>query len=507
MTENQLYWIGMGCGGSQFMLFGLTSSVKGQELSNSATDNISFILRPLGDGSLNVTFFDAPGEGQQVANIPGFSLASLHKFSFEKAEDGHWYLVIDGNICNQNYYERFDNYMNTYASSTYVSIGGRNGFSANNILIADKNAEQFTGDWEFSLPFGCSYTGDKTDTTLVVKSGAQAVYKPVFESLDNWTFQINTGLQYVEGSDTMIGFLTDPAADGNQSCDPANGVVVRLINRPAAGDNRTHILLLLNGQWITMTAKEPAIMDADYYTVSVEKNTDNHYYIRIRWSGGTVLVKFDRESEYYRLVQLDDIVENGGYFTFISNNHDVGVRLSMTYSEVTEDDAAEEDNKAIVSFILDFEKNFEALNDRKVEAFEYMYSEWQKLNFLTRNSVIADLMDDEAAYGLLLEVMEYKEGNLDEYYTVTEEKLVTKSELDSLIAEYEQDSSADYVISFSADGTVIASIKNLSSKGGIPLLPAQDGTQKDGVALYIITAAVLCSGFAVCAVKRRRGSF
>ena len=216
-------------------------------------------------------------------------------------------------------------------------------------------------------------------------------------------------------------------------------------------------------------------------------------------------MKFDRESEYYRLVQLDDIVENGGYFTFISNNHDVGVRLSMTYSEVTEDDAAEEDNKAIVSFILDFEKNFEALNDRKVEAFEYMYSEWQKLNFLTRNSVIADLMDDEAAYGLLLEVMEYKEGNLDEYYTVTEEKLVTKSELDSLISEYEQDSSADYVISFAADGTVIASIKNLSSKGGIPLLPAQDGTQKGGVALYIIIAAVLCSGFAVCAVKRRRG--
>lgn len=506
MSANQIYWVGMGCGSSQFMLLGLSSSVKGQKLSPSTTDSISFILRPGAGNSISITFFDAKGESENVGVISGFNLAGLHKFSFEKGEDGHWYIVVDGKRCDGYYYDRFDRYMETYGTSTYVSIGGRNGFKASNVLIADKNASEYTGDWNFSLPFGCSYTGDKDKTELIIKSGAQAVYKPVIDTLDKWSFTINTGLQNKQGSDTLVGFLASPNTNGDYSCSSDNGVVLRFINRPTASDYRTHILLLLNGKWITMTAKEPAIIDAESYTLTIEKSTDHHYYIRVRWASGTVLVKLDRTSEYYRLVQLDDLVENGAYFTFATNNNNVGAVISMKYSEIPSAEEEDENTTAAVGFILDFEKNFDKLNSRSKETFEYMYSEWTKLNFLTRNSVTADLMDDEAAYNLLLEVMNYKDGDLDEYYTVTEERLVSKNELDGIIAEYKSDDSADYVISFATDGTVIETIKNLSASKAIPLFSKEKSDNPSEISFYILSAAVICSVFGVTVVRRKQKS-
>ena len=502
MVKNQLYWIGMGCGSSQFMLFGLANSVKGQQLSNSSADNISFILRPGAGNSLSVTFFDAKGENERTAVLTGYDLGGLHKFAFEKGEDGHWYLVIDGKRCDGFAYSRFDNYMETYGLSTFVSIGGRNGFRADNVLIADKASSEYTGDWDFSLPFGCSYTGDTARTELKIRNGAQAVYKPRISDLNKLSVNINAGLQFVRGSDTFVGFLKNSETSGNYACNSSNGVVLRFINRPSAGDNRTHILLLLNGKWVTMTAKEPAIMDADSYTLTVEQSTDHHWYLRVRWASGTVLVKFERNSEYYRAVQLDDLVENGGYFTFASNNT-TGAIISMSRSS-TEDNADEDESSAAaVGFILEFEKNFDKLNARSKETFEYMNAEWLKLNFLTRNSVVADLMDDDAAYNLLLEVMEYKDGNLDEYYTVSEEKLVSRDELGSLIAECKADDSADYVISFANDGTVIETVKNLSAPNKISVFSEKIGEKPYDTALCILAAAAACSVVCVAGEKRK----
>ena len=155
------------------------------------------------------------------------------------------------------------------------------------------------------------------------------MYKPAIKELDKWNFKIDSGLQHKLGSDTVIGFLKNPTANGNYSCDSSNGVVVRFINRPSSNDNRTHILLLLNGKWVTIDGKEPAIIDADYYTVSIERNTDNHYYMRIKWENGTKLIKFERGSEYYSLVQLDELVESGAYFTFSSINNSIDAKISM----------------------------------------------------------------------------------------------------------------------------------------------------------------------------------
>ena len=96
MTANTLYWIGMGCGSGQFALLGLSAQTNGQQLSQTDGESISFVLRPSGS-ALKVTFFDAKGEAENVANIAGFDFSLSHSFAFEKAEDGHWYLIIDGN--------------------------------------------------------------------------------------------------------------------------------------------------------------------------------------------------------------------------------------------------------------------------------------------------------------------------------------------------------------------------------------------------------------------------
>ena len=132
-----------------------------------------------------------------------------------------------------------------------------------------------------------------------------------------------------------------------------------------------------------------------------------------------------------------------------------------------------------------------------------MHAEWLKLSFLSRNSVMGDLMDDEAAYNLLLDVADYKDGNLDEYYTETEEKLVNKNELDAVIAECKADNTADYVISFANDGTVIENIKNLSASQRLPIFSAENANGAFYKTLCILSAAVISYGV-IYAVQKRK---
>ena len=154
------------------------------------------------------------------------------------------------------------------------------------------------------------------------------------------------------------------------------------------------------------------------------------------------------------------MVENGAYLTVGTTSHDVSVDYSYEYFEREYEDEATEDIALISNFILEFEKYFDKLNKRDVKAYEYMNKKWLELDFMTRNSVIADLMDDEAAYNLLLTVMKYQDGDLDEFYNVTEEIYVTKEELEELVKEYEEDEEVDYTIINGEDGKVLYTIKN-----------------------------------------------
>ena len=465
-------------------------------------------MRPSGS-VLKVTFFDAKGEAENIANISGFDFSSSHCFGFEKGEDGHWYLVIDSNRCDHAFYTRFDQFMETYGHAAHVSLGGRNGFLANNVIIVDKNSAAYSGDWNYSLPFGCSYSGNFENTTLNLRAGTQAVYNKKIEEPQKYSIRIATGLQSIR-SDTLVGLLTAPDAKGNYNCTTSNGLVLRFINRPTASDNRTHILMLLGGKWVTVGAYEPSFIDEDCYTLTVEKSTDGHYYFRIRWASGTTVVKLNRTNQFYRSVQLDTLVENGGYFMFATNSHQVSANIEMSYSPEGIVDEADEDTKAVTDFILFFEKNFDALNARSKKTYESVYAEWQKVSFLTRNSVIADLMDDDAAYNLLLTVIDYKDGDLDEYYTETEERMVSKEELDQLIAEHQKDDTADYLITY-PDGTVIANIKNLSKNlskklSNVVSIIRLPKTEKhfNTNGLLVLISVVLCGGIGVIRLQKER---
>lgn len=490
MTEDQLYWVGMNCGSGQFVLFGLSAAPKGQRLSQTAADSMAFILRPGAGNVLYVTFFDARGEVERVATISGFDMSGMHTFGFEQV-DGHWYLKIDNTLCDGFSYNRLDAYMAQYGTATCVSIGARNGFSAANVAIRNKNAVGEVGEWAMSLPFGCSYTHDGGSAELNLKKGAQAVYQNKLEDLSGWSFDINLNLQKQTGTYTQFGFLANPDPDGNFACSPENGVVVRLVNRPAAGDNRTHVLLLLNGRWVTVAGKEPAIVDANYFTVSVERSTDRHYYIRIKWADGSYLVKFDRTSEYYNLVQLDNLVENGAYFTLSTSNVDLNANLFMKYSPADAGDS--DDNTAVINYILDFEKHFDLLKAYSVADYEYMKSEWLKLSFMDRNSVLADLMDDELAYNMQMSVINYKDGDLDPNLVTTEEMLVTRSQLNDLIAQYAAADDAVYTVVYASDGSLIYTN---SGSGELPRL-GDERQKPSGLPVAISAALCALAGYAL----------
>lgn len=195
---------------------------------------------------------------------------------------------------------------------------------------------------------------------------------------------------------------------------------------------------------------------------------------------------------------------------FAANSHQVSANIEMSYSPEGIVDEADEDTKAVTDFILFFEKNFDALNARSKKAYESVYAEWQKVSFLTRNSVIADLMDDDAAYNLLLTVIDYKDGDLDEYYTKTEERMVSKEELDQLIAELQKDDTADYLITY-PDGTVIANIKNLSKNlskklSNVLSITRLPKTEKhfNTNGLLVLISVVLCGGIGVIRLQKER---
>lgn len=501
MTINHVYWIGMSCGSSQFMILGLSNTVKGQQLSNNSTDNISFILRPGAGNTMSISFYDAAGESERIAVFSAFNLDGMHTFGFEKAEDGHWYLVVDGSRCDRFSYARLDNYMEQYGKSTHVSIGGRNGFRASNVVLIDKNASNDTEDWAFSLPFGCSSVGDTLAATVNLKQGAQAIYQNKIDILNN-KITLNMNLQDVKATNTVIGLLSEPDAFGNYTSSSKNGVVLRIYNRPASFPQHTHINIQFEGGNITR-GFQPTILDTSYISISVEKSTDNHYYMRLEWETGSWLVKLDRSNENYRNVQLDNLVENGGYFMVGTTSHDINVDFAMEYTENSDEDEATEDTAAITNFILEFERYFDKLNARSKEAYEYIHSEWLKLDFVNRNSVTADLMDDEAAYNLLLTVIDYEDGKLDEFYTVTEEMYVTESQLNGLIAEYEQDDSADYTIIYAANDTVMHTIKNLSAPDAVTKLPIETERGANTAVTVLASAAVLAGVSLILAGRKR----
>ena len=459
MQSHKLYWLGMGMGSGQFAFLGLTSTVKGQEVSTSSTDNFVFIMRPQAGNILGVTFFDKNGESERIANINGFDLSAMHIFEFVKAEDGHWYLMIDGDICNNFHYERFDNYMEQYGENTHVSIGARNGFSANNVCIKDKNVSTDTDDWSFSLPYGCSSSGEKFAGTVNLKKGAQAISKHKIENIQNYEITLNMNLQNIKGTNTIIGLLADPDGFSNTKCSSGKGVIIRIYNRPSTFPEHTHINVQFEDGTSVTSGFQPTLLDMDYIKIAVEKGVDNHYYMRLKWNGGSWLLKCDRSDKNYSSVHLDKLVENGAYLTVGTTSHDVNIDYSYEYFEREYDDEATEDIALISDFILEFEKYFDKLNKRDVKAYEYMNKKWLELDFMTRNSVIADLMDDEAAYNLLLTVMKYQDGDLDEFYNVTEEIYVTKEELEELIKKYEEDNDADYTIINGETGKVLYTIK------------------------------------------------
>ena len=510
MKNNKLYWLGMGCGSGQFALLGLTSTVKGQQVSQTSADNFVFVLRPGAGNAMYVTFFDINGESERVATLNGFDLSVMHIFEFEEGEDGHWYLVIDGTVCDKFHYDRFDSYMEQYGESTYLSIGGNNGFSANNICIKDKNASTDTKEWAFSLPFGCDSEGDDLVGTVNLKRGAQAITKKKYEDIYNYEFVVNMNLQQVKNTNTVIGILAEPDGFSNYKSSYDKGVVLRIYNRPSTFPNQAHI----NVQFPDGTSKTHGfipVLDTSYISVSIEKGVDNHYYMRLKWDGGSWLVKYDRSDANYRNVHLDNIVENGGYFMIGTSSSDLSANYNLVYSDKSAEDGFSDDTVAVTSFILEFEKYFDKLNSRNKEAYEYMSKKWSEINFLTRNSVIADLMDDEAAYNLLLTVMEYKDGDLDEYYTVVEEVYVTNTELDALIEQYSQDDTADYKIINSENGEVIHTIKNLSAKRAFNkhnLIneKTQSGSKNDyeDIAIIVLSSVALIMGiFLIIANKKR----
>ena len=453
ITKEQLYWVGMGCGNAAFMTFGLSSTADGQQLLQNSTQNVSFLLRPY-NTSLLITFFDKNGEAERIGSISNFNASGVHTFAFEKV-DGHWYLNFDGTLLDDFSYERLDNYMEQYGENTHISIGGRNGFRATGVCIRNKNDSAEGGDWKFSLPFGCSSNEEDGTHTVTLKRGAQAVYQKKLEQLDHWNFTVNLDVQSKLWGEVVLGFLKDSTVTGNYECSEDNGVIIKFINRPTAMDFRTHILLVIDGKNITYAAKEPAILDASTFNISVEKNSDRHYYIRIKWDAGSLLIKYQRNDPNYSRVQFDDLVENGCYLTFGTNNYDIESTVKMEYKEQKQDSLITEDTQKIIDYILEFEKNYDALRARSKKAYETMQKKWLELDFMIRNSIVADLMDDEIAYNLLMSIIDYKDGDLDDYYTETEEMELNKYELEELIKKCTADKDIKYIIIDSKTNAVL----------------------------------------------------
>lgn len=448
-----LYWVDMGCGSGQFAIMGLCTTSENASLSPSKTDCISFILRPSGT-ALSVVFFDKNGETERVATISGFNLAGLHKFEFVK-ESNHWYLVVDGNVCSNNTYDRFDTFMETYGDTAHFFIGGRNGFSASNVTILNKNISTVKNGWDFSVPYGCNASGDSANPNLTMPNGTQAVYQTKLDSIENWSININANIARTNKV-TYVGFLKDKKPNGNTLCNASeNGIVLMLYNRPAQGDNRTHILLNIDGKIITYSAYEPAIMDADYFTLSVSKASDMHYYLKISWQSGSVAVKFDRSNEHYKDLLADYFVENGAYFT-ITTNYQSDVDLEFKYEEKED---VYEDTAAASEFIVELEKNLPALKKLDKNAYQKMYEKWQKLDFSSQNSVAGDFFDDELAFNILSVIKNFEDQEFDEYVIKKEERIVSKSSINSIIEECKSELAAQFRILLNTGKVLFSNFK------------------------------------------------
>ncbi len=448
-AASALYWVGMGCGSGQFAFMGLTAETKKAGLTNKAADTVSFILRPTGS-SLLVTFFDKAGESEQVAKVPGFDFGALHRFAFTR-QDGHWYLVIDGQVCDGYSYARLDSFMEQYGAAAHFFIGGRNGFAAANVTILDKNASTAKNGWDFSVPYGCTADTGTGSANLKMPAGTQAVHQTRLENLQNWSVNINLNMVR-KGCVTYVGFLKDKTPTGNSSSDPDNGIVLKLFNRPAAGDNRTHILLTMDGKTMTYGAYEPAIVDADYFTLSVVKASDGHYYLQISWTSGKVLVKFDRTNALYRHLLADSLVENGAYFT-VTTNYASDVDLEFVYEEKQD---VFEDTAAATAFILELEKNLPALKKLDKTAYQKMYELWEQLDFSSRNNVAGDLLDDELAYNALTVIKNFQNQSFERYVYKRSQQVLNKAELEALLQECEDDTEGQYEVSYE-DGHIIFS--------------------------------------------------
>ena len=491
LITDELYWVGPTCGGGQFFMLSFTNNVKGAAVTNNSTDTLTFILRPTG-GGVGVTFFDAAGESERIAVLNGFNLDAMHTFGTVKGNDGHWYLTIDGEPCNAYSYSRFDNYMELYGEASHIALGGVNGFRANNVAILNKEKVGEVGDWAFSMPFGCEYSGNSTGYNISLTGGAKAIWQKKLEDLAGWSFNINMNSQ-LQSSWTYIGIVASPEISPSYESG-SNGVTLALANRPAAGDYRTHILAFLGGKWVTLTAKEPAIIDADYFNLSIVKETDRHFYLKITWASGSYTAMLDRTNDYYRNMQLDSLLEDGGYLLVQGSEIDI----ENHYSPYVETEIELEAQPAI-DFILELEKRFDKLNAFSKTDYEYMVKQWNNLDFYNRNSVLADLMSDDLAYNIVLTIKDYEKGDLDEYYYETETVEVKRSELSNFINDYASDENTEYTFTYS-DGTVIAVSRNLE----IPVTKsAEDNSGRIG--LVAILGAVFGGAVSFIAVRKRKG--
>lgn len=448
-TADALYWVGMGCGSGQFAFMGLSAETKNDGLTNKAEDTVAFILRPSGS-TLSVTFFDKAGESERVATVPGFDFAALHRFAFTRQND-HWYLVIDGQVCDRYNYARLDSFMERHGTKAHFFIGGRNGFSAANVTILDKSASTAKNGWDFSVPYGCTADTDADSANLKMPAGTQAVRQTKLENLQNWSVNINLNMVR-KGCITYVGFLKDKTPTGNSSSDADNGIVLMLYNRPAAGDNRTHILLKMDGKTITYGAYEPAIVDAEYFTLSVVKASDGHYYLQIRWVSGKVLIKFDRTNALYRHLLADSLVENGAYFT-VTTNYASDVDIEFVYEEQPD---VFEDTAAAAAFILELEKNLPALKKLDKAAYQTMYDLWEQLDFSSRNNVAGDLLDDELAYNALSIIKNFQDQSFERYVYKKSQRVLNAAELKALLQECKDDTEGQYEVSYE-DGRIIFS--------------------------------------------------
>lgn len=459
MTKYMMYWNSMNCGSNQYNYFGLSNFVKGNKLSNTSADTVGFILRFTGS-TLKVALYDKNGESDVAGHVPNFTMGALHTFQLEKGEDGHWYIRVDGTLLDGFHYDRLDTYMETYGTSTYVSIGGFNGFRADSIILMDRNESIDDENWKFSMPYGCSYTSDgENEFSVKLKKGAEAVYQKKIESIEGYSFTIDYqgATKGVIGGITEFALRTSNEPDQNKNTSRNDGILLRFMNRPAATDKRTHIQLWYDTRWSTIAAVGgPPILDCETFTISVVKDSDGHYYLKVIWDGGSVTIKYARGGSAYSRVQLDRLVKNGAYVKIGSMSADYTTHFKMSYTPPESDDNIVGDTTQAIGFILDFEKNLDKVISKDRAVCEAVYKKWKKIDFFSQNSVYADLMDDTVAYDALTGLIKYAENGYTEEVITIEQIEVMKSELQQVIDSYLEDTDAEYTFTHT-DGTVIFS--------------------------------------------------